>query len=44
MQRKPRYFTTDYVALARQIVVAASLLSVFVILYAVGTFVGVLHP
>lgn len=44
MKKKPRYFTTDYVALARQIVVAASLLSLVVIVYTVGTFVGVLHP
>ena len=44
MRKKPRYFTTDYVALARQIFVAASILSVFALAYAVGTFVGVLHP
>ena len=43
MKKKARYFE-DYARLGRQIALAASLLSVFVTLYTLGTFIGLLHP
>ena len=43
MRKSPRYFV-DYAGLARQFALGVGLLSLFVLVYTLGSFIGLLHP